>query len=69
MKAWICAALALIGFALFMVFIGWPAIIEAAEDDARMRHMRRVMIGISNTDRRCLEWAERNDNAWVCVRR
>lgn len=24
---------------------------------------RRVMIGISNTDRRCLEWAERNDIA------
>lgn len=53
----------------FMVFIGWPLLIEAALQEAETRHMQRVMIAISRLDRACLQWAERGDGAWICVKR
>lgn len=67
---------AILGFALFMVLVGWPALIRAAFIEANARaeraYMQRVVIGISAADTRCLEWRERGTpglGEWVCVKR
>ena len=56
-------------FTVFMVYIGWPALIHAAETEADTRYMKRVVIGISQTDRHCKQWQQRTDAAWTCVQR
>jgi len=65
-----------ITFGVFMIYVGWPAVITAAllESDAR-RNMAQVpcakslMLGISAADRSCLTWQQRGDLVWVCTKR
>lgn len=74
-----CGA-AILGFALFMVLVGWPSLIRAAfieanaraERAAESRYAARVMLEISALDVNCLQWDERGTKGsgrWVCVKR
>ena len=68
---WRCtvALLWMLAFCAFMVLVGWPAIIDAAIKEDDSRYMKQVMIGISQTDRNCLQWRQDGDHAWRCVQR
>ncbi len=54
-------------FALACVF-GYMVLIAALKE-ADMRAARNAVIGISQSDRNCIEWVMQADNAWRCVKR
>lgn len=47
----------------------WLLVLHAALTEADMRAGRAIVIGVSRADSRCLQWEERTDGAFVCVKR
>ena len=54
-------------FAMAAAF-GYLLLISMVKE-AEMRAARNVIIGISQSDRNCVEWRMEADNAWRCIRR
>lgn len=47
----------------------WYAVLTAALQEADMRAAKNAVIGISQSDRNCIEWRQDDDSAWRCVKR